>query len=160
MIIYNEDKTVNSDNTKGLFIVSIFRIVHYFIVSNNRLFSFFGRILNIFYKLITEYLIGMKLPSSLKVGKGLCVFHGIGLIIHESTIIGEFVTLRNSTTIGSKNNKTGAPILGNNINVGSNCVIIGNIKIGDNVTIGAGTIITKDIPSNCTVVGNPARIIK
>lgn len=60
--------------------------------------------------------------------------------------------------MGAKNN--GRPIIGNNVNLGANVVIIGNIHIGDNVIVGAGSVVVKDIPDNCIVAGNPARIIR
>ena len=52
------------------------------------------------------------------------------------------------------------PIIGNTVNLGANVVIIGNIHIGDNVIVGAGSVVVKDIPDNCIVAGNPARIIR
>ena len=67
---------------------------------------------------------------------------------------------RNNLTIGNKNNDNSQrPVIGNNVTVGANVVIFGDITIGNNETIGAGTIINKDIPDNCTVVGNPFKII-
>jgi putative colanic acid biosynthesis acetyltransferase WcaB len=71
--------------------------------------------------------------------------------------------LRHSTTIGNLDNGTGqnsCPSIGNNVDIGSNVCIIGKVEIGDNVIIGAGSVVVKNIPSNCVVVGNPAKIIK
>ena len=68
------------------------------------------------------------------------------------------------TTIGNKELRNGSfsksPVIGDNVNIGSNVCIIGPISIGTNVIIGAGSVVTKDVPSNSVVVGNPARIIK
>lgn len=159
MFVYSEDLEVNKNNTKGKFIVRFFRLTHFFISSDNFIYICLGKIINIFYKIIMDYLLGVKLPAKLKIGKGLCIYHGLGLVIHENTIIDDNVTLRNNTTIGNKYKSSCPPVFGNNITVGANSVIIGNISIGNNVTIGAGSVVTKSIPSNCTVVGNPARII-
>jgi serine acetyltransferase len=52
------------------------------------------------------------------------------------------------------------PVIGNNVTVGSNVVIIGDITIGDHVLIGAGSVVIKDVPSNCVIAGNPAKIIR
>lgn len=63
--------------------------------------------------------------------------------------------------MGNKTDGSGdIPTIGNNVFVGANVVIIGNITIGDNVIIGAGAVVTKNVPSNCIVVGNPARVLK
>jgi putative colanic acid biosynthesis acetyltransferase WcaB len=86
------------------------------------------------------------------------------LVINLGVIIGDNCTLRNSTTIGNKKLADGtlsrAPRIGNNVDIGANVVIIGDIEIGDNVVIGAGSVVTKSIPANSVVVGNPARILE
>lgn len=67
------------------------------------------------------------------------------------------------TTIGKSNPQKKdleRPVIGNNVTLGANVMILGDIKIGDNVTIGAGSVVTKSVPDNCIVVGNPARIIR
>ena len=69
--------------------------------------------------------------------------------------------LRNSVTIGHKKLADGSlsacPRIGNNVDIGANACIIGNVQIGDNVVIGAGAVVVKDVPSDCVVVGNPAK---
>ncbi len=117
-----------------------------------------------FYCYFVEWVLGIELPRKLKVGKGLTLFHGQALVINQGVIIGENCILRNSTTIGHKKQADGSfgrcPRIGNNVDIGANVVIIGDIEIGDNVIIGAGAVVTKSIPSNCVVVGNPARILE
>lgn len=92
------------------------------------------------------------------------LFHGQALVVNQGVIIGENCTLRNSTTIGHKRQADGTfspcPRIGNNVDIGANVVIIGDVEIGDNVIIGAGTVVTKSIPANSVVVGNPARILE
>jgi putative colanic acid biosynthesis acetyltransferase WcaB len=118
----------------------------------------------IVYRISIEWILGVEIPFKTKIGKGLSVQHGQGLVINDGAVIGEGCTLRNNTTIGVKidnfGNKSEAPIIGNNVNIGANVVIIGPVSIGDNVIIGAGTVIVKSVPANSTVVGNPSRIIK
>lgn len=93
-----------------------------------------------------------------KIGEGLLGIHPFATIINAKSI-GDNFTIRNNVTIGD-NNKDEKPTIGNNVTVNVHSVVFGNISIGDNVIIGAGTLIHKNVPSNCVVVGNPARIIK
>lgn len=90
------------------------------------------------------------------IGPGFLGVHPIGSYVNAKKI-GENFTIRNNTVIGAKD---GIPVIGDNVDIGVNSVIIGNITIGNNVQIGAGTVLTKSIPDNCTVVGNPAFILK
>jgi putative colanic acid biosynthesis acetyltransferase WcaB len=81
-------------------------------------------------------------------------------VLNPQTVIGANCILRQSTTIGNKEPDGKAPVIGNQVNIGANVCIIGDISIGDNVIIGAGSVVVKDIPANCVVGGNPAKIIR
>ena len=89
------------------------------------------------------------------IGKRLWIPHISGIIISYYAIIGDNCTLFHQVTIGEENiqHPGEAPIIGNNVYIGAGAKIIGPIHIGDNVRIGTNTVVTKDIPSNCTVVG-------
>jgi putative colanic acid biosynthesis acetyltransferase WcaB len=117
----------------------------------------------LFYRYTVEWVWGIEIPRKTTIGKGLYLFHGQALVLNQGVVIGDNCTLRNSTTIGHKKNVDGTfsrcPRIGNNVDIGANVVIIGDIEIGDNVIIGAGTVVTKSIPANSVVVGNPARIL-
>ena len=147
-----------SDNTKGKMFIKNFRRVNY--LSENKYYRIIGMPFKIYFKILFNYLLGIDIPQSTKIGYGFNVFHGQGLVISAQTIIGNFVTVRQNTTIGNAIPGGKCPIIGDNVDIGANCVIIGEITIGDNVKIGAGSVVIKSIPPNCVVVGNPARIIK
>jgi serine O-acetyltransferase len=122
---------------------------------------------NIFYHRIGKwkYLISLLAPqhesviigTHAKIGYRFLGIHPIGTTINANEI-GDNFTISNNTVIGVKNGKK--PSFGNNVYIGPNCIVIGGITIGNNVTIGAGTILTKSVPDNCVVIGNPAYILK
>lgn len=74
-------------------------------------------------------------------------------------MIGKHCTIFQQVTITEGDDKTSATI-GDNCYIGAGAKILGNVKIGDNVKIGANAVVVTDIPSNCTAVGVPARIIR
>lgn len=152
------DYKTNKGNTKGTVITILYRLAS-FCHSNKYLKTICFPYL-FFYKHFTQIFFAIELPCELNIGSGLKIYHGIALIVHENTIIGNNCVLRQSTTIGNARPGSKCPKIGNNVEIGCNVCIIGNVVIGDNVIIGAGSVIIKDIPSNSVVVGNPGRVIK
>lgn len=158
MSILINDYKKNKGNIKSQLIISSFRISNYF-AKGSKLKKLLGLPFRLFHRFFIEWILCVEINEKAQIGKGLKLYHGQGLVIHENTIIGENVTLRHATTIGALDGSFKAPKIGNNVNIGSNCIIIGDISIGNNVTIGAGSVVIKDCKDNCTIVGNPARII-
>ncbi|WP_133965213.1 serine O-acetyltransferase [Eubacterium limosum] len=100
------------------------------------------------------------IPYTADIDESVYFYHNaLGVVIHAKAKIGKNSCLYQNVTIGGRG-EAGAPQIGNNVMMYANSCILGNIKIGNNVIIGAGAIVIQDIPDNCVVVGNPAKIIK
>lgn len=99
----------------------------------------------------------IDLPSKTKVGYGLYIGHGICIVVNAGTIIGNNVNLSQFLNIGT-NHKTPA-IIGDNVWIGPHVCIVENVKICNNSSIGAGAVVTKDVPENATVAGVPAKVL-
>jgi len=110
---------------------------------------------------ISRFLTGIEIHPGAKIGKGFFIDHGAGVVIGETAEIGDNVTIYQGVTLGGTGKEKGKrhPTVGNNVIIGAEAVILGNITIGDNSRIGAGALVTKSVCPNCTVVGNPARVV-
>lgn len=132
----------------------------------HRIAHFFYRIrLELLARLISQFarhITGIEIHPGAKIGRGLFIDHGMGVVIGETTIIGDDVTLYQGVTLGGtgKQRAKRHPTLGNNVVVGAGAKILGNITIGDNSYIGANAVVIKDVPANSTIVGVPGRITK
>ena len=105
---------------------------------------------------------GIEIHPGATIGKGLFIDHGSGVIIGETAIIGDNVTLYQGVTLGGTGKETGKrhPTLEDNVMVSAGAKILGSFTIGENSKIGAGSVVLKPVPPNCTVVGGPGRVVK
>ncbi len=105
---------------------------------------------------------GIEIHPGAVIGKGFFIDHGSGVIIGETTIIGDNVTLYQGVTLGGTGKETGKrhPTLCDNVMVSAGAKIIGSFTIGENSKIGAGSVVLNEVPPNCTVVGVPGRVVK
>lgn len=92
-----------------------------------------------------------------KIGYGLYIGHGIDMVVNPNAVIGNNVNLSQFLNIGSSTRE--AAKIGNNVYIGPHCCVVGDIVIGSDVTIGAGSVVVKDIPQNATAVGNPCKVV-
>jgi serine O-acetyltransferase len=109
-----------------------------------------------------RWLTGIEIHPAAVIGKGFFIDHGMGVVIGETTEIGDYVTLFQGVTLGGTGKEHGKrhPTIGNHVVIGAGAKILGGIKVGDNVKIGANSVVLKSVPPNSTVIGVPARIIK
>lgn len=106
-------------------------------------------------------LTGIEIHPGARIGEGLFIDHGMGVVIGETTEIGDNCTLYQGVTLGGTSTKRVKrhPTLGNNVTVGAGARLIGAITVGDNVRIGAGSVVLTNVPPNATVVGVPGHIV-
>ncbi len=111
---------------------------------------------------VAHQMTGCDIHPGATIGKRFFIDHATGVVIGETTIIGDDVCLYQGVTLGGVSTSKGKrhPTLGNHIVVGANASILGNITIGNNVRVGAGSVVLKDVPDDCTVVGIPGTVVK
>ena len=105
---------------------------------------------------------GIEIHPGATIGKGLFIDHGNGVIIGETTIIGDNVTLYQGVTLGGTGKEQGKrhPTIGNNVMISAGAKVLGSFTVGENSKIGAGSVVLSEVPPNCTVVGVPGRVVK
>jgi len=108
-----------------------------------------------------RFLTGIEIHPGAVIGRSFFVDHGMGVVIGETAIVGDYALIYQGVTLGGTGKECGKrhPTLGDNVVVGAGAKVLGNIQIGSNVRIGAGSVVLRNVPSNCTVVGVPGRII-
>lgn len=104
---------------------------------------------------------GVEIHPGARVGRGVFIDHGMGVVIGETAVVGDNVLIYQGVTLGGTGKQKGKrhPTLGNNVVVGAGAKVLGNIEIGNNSRIGAGSVVLRNVPSDCTVVGVPGRIV-
>jgi serine O-acetyltransferase len=139
----------------GLHALIFYRVAHWFY--NMRLYTV-ARIIS----QTGRFLTGIEIHPGAKIGKGLFIDHGMGVVIGETAEIGDNCLLYQGVTLGGTGKDKGKrhPTLGNNVMVGAGAKILGPFKVGDNSRIAANAVVLEEVPPNSTAVGIPARIVK
>lgn len=139
----------------GLHAIIFYRITNF---SWKLKIPFFPRWLSQFGKWLT----GIEIHPGAKIGRNLFIDHGMGVVIGETTVIGDNVTMYQGVTLGGTGKEKGKrhPSIGNNVVIGAGAKILGNITVGDDSYIGANAVVIKDVPPNSTIVGVPGRITR
>ena len=145
----------------GVKAVLFHRIAHFFCVAK---FDLIARIISQF----SRFLTGIEIHPKAKIGKNLFIDHGMGVVIGETSDIGDNVTIYHAVTLGGispsidsneQRNVKRHPTLKNNVVVGSGAQVLGPIIVGENAKIGANAVVTKNVPENAVMVGIPAKNI-
>lgn len=135
--------------------VSSYRMAHWFYQHH---FFIIARIISQY----TRHCTGIEIHPGATIGRGLFIDHGMGVVIGETTVIGDHCILYQGVTLGGTGKEKGKrhPTLGNNIMIGSGAKVLGPIRIGNNSKIAANAVVLNSIPENCTAVGVPARVVR
>lgn len=138
----------------GLHALALYRVAH---ALWNLGLPFLPRFVSHLARLIT----GIEIHPGANIGQGVFIDHGMGVVLGETAIVGDYSLIYQGVTLGGTGKETGKrhPTLGTQVVVGAGAKVLGNIQIGNNVRVGAGSVVLRDVPSDCTVVGVPGRIV-
>jgi serine O-acetyltransferase len=158
--VMERDPAVKSFNealffSQGLHAIILHRMSHRAYLKGN---FFMARAINYWARVLT----GADIHPGATIGKGFFIDHATGVVIGETSIIGENVNIFQGVSLAGVSAEKGKrhPTIGNNVTIGAHAVVLGNIHIGDNTRIGAGSVVNKDVPPDSTVVGIPGKVVK
>jgi len=138
----------------GLHAIMLHRVAHFFY---RHRFYLIARLISQFSRAITQ----IEIHPGAKIGEGLFIDHGAGVVIGETAEIGDNVTIYQGVTLGGTGKEKGKrhPTIGNNVVISAGAKILGSFTVGDNSKIGAGSVVLKAVPPNSTVVGVPGKVV-
>lgn len=139
----------------GLHAVWWHLVAHWFF--NHQLY-FLARVIS----QVSRFFTGIEIHPGAKIGRRLFIDHGMGIVIGETCTIGDNVTIYQGVTLGGTGKESGKrhPDIGDNVLIAAGSKVLGNIKVGNNVNVGANSVVLRDVPDYCTVVGIPGHIVK
>ncbi len=110
----------------------------------------------------SRHVTGIEIHPGARIGRGFFIDHGDGVVIGETTVIGEDVTIYQGVTLGGTGKDVGKrhPTIGDRVTIGAGAKVLGPFTVGSGSKIGAGAVVLKEVPPNCTVVGNPGRVVR
>ena len=158
-VVFERDPAATSKlevilNYPGLHAIWMHRITHKLYLKNHRVIARF-------LSQVARFFTQVEIHPGAQLSDGLFIDQGCGIVIGETAIVGKDVTLYQGVTLGGTGKESGKrhPTIGDDVMISSGAKVLGNINIGSNVKIGAGSVVLKDVPDNCTVVGIPGRVV-
>jgi len=138
----------------GLHAIAVYRLAHWL---HQRGVPFWPRLIAHLGRCLT----GIDIHPAAQIGKGVFIDHGVGVVIGETAIVGDYTLIYQGVTLGGTGKETGKrhPTVGSRVVIGAGAKVLGNIHIGDYARIGAGSVVLRDVPAHCTAVGVPSRIV-
>ena len=136
----------------GLHAIAAHRLAHWL---HRRDISFFPR----FISHLARFFTGIEIHPGAQLGKGVFIDHGMGVVIGETAIVGDYTLIYQGVTLGGTGKETGKrhPTVGCGVVIGTGAKVLGNIHVGDQARIGAGSVVLRNVPASCTAVGIPNR---
>jgi len=128
---------------------------------NHWLWNHGMRLLSRWLSQVARLLSGIEIHPAAQIGRRLFIDHGMGVVIGETSMIGDDVTLYQGVTLGGTGKEKGKrhPTIGNGVVIGAGARVLGNIRVGDNCRVGAGSVVLRDVPDNSTIVGVPGHVV-
>lgn len=161
LVSLKADLAANRGNPRGALAVTGFRLAQ---LARLRLPRPVARVVELAYAFAWLSLLGLELPPHVEAGPGLAIYHTSGIVVNPETRLGSNVVLRQNSTLGALEGPTGehdqAPVIGNDVELGASVLVIGPVTVGDGARIGAGAVVTKDVPAGAIARGNPATVVE
>ena len=155
------DLARNKGNAKGAFLVTHYRIANWARYSNKLIYTLFIPY-QVWYKFFIQWVMGFEVPASTRIGKGLMIHHGQGVVINPSATIGENCCLLHQVTVGTSGGGGHAksPRIGDRVTLAVGAKVLGDVEVGYGARVGADTLVLKNVDTNAVVVGNPMRVLR
>lgn len=155
-----EDLRANRGQAKGALVVVAYRIAHAARGPRTSRPPLWAYPIGLIYRVLIEWVLGVEIPWGTSIGRRLRVFHGVGIVINDQSVLGDDVAIRQNTTIGNTVDDGPCPRIGDRVELGAGCIVIGDVTVGNDARVGAGTVVTKSIPAGRTVVGPAFRLLE
>jgi serine acetyltransferase len=161
MAVLRADSRANRHDVRVWLVVMLFRLAAYARGDGPRPRPA-AMPLIVLYKLLVEWMLGIEIPLRLRVGPGLRLFHGHGIVIHPDARLGANVVLKHGVTIGHRGDEDTegpTPTIGDGTVFGPHSQVLGDVTVGAGARIGAGAVVLSDVPPGAIAVGIPARVV-
>jgi serine O-acetyltransferase len=138
----------------GVHALVAYRISHWLWMHD---WKFMGRVLSYFFRWLT----GIEIHPAAQIGRRFFIDHGMGVVIGETSVIGDNVFIYHGVTLGGLSSKSGKrhPTIGDNVVIGAGAQVLGPVTVGRNTKIGSGSVVLQEVPEYSTVIGVPGRVV-